>query len=235
MPSGDPWVDDDPQLIELVAEGWPAAEIAAELGRSHGAVRMRKLKLGLTEPQTPWTEPDEAMLALLVERGEPDKVIAKKLGRSVSSIRAHKSRVGLGDKLAPQPSRRAAIIAGARLYFAARGRRPSTSSGSATAYVGFEVTWPGIDSGLRRGRYGPATSLAELLTEHGIGSPAGPIFADGLGGKIKRARLAAGLTQRELAKRIGYSKHTVRSWENNALRPSEAAMRLLAGELEIDQ
>jgi transcriptional regulator with XRE-family HTH domain len=46
--------------------------------------------------------------------------------------------------------------------------------------------------------------------------------------RLQACRLAAGLTQAELARRIGVSGRTVANWENENYRPNPEALRCLA-------
>jgi transcriptional regulator with XRE-family HTH domain len=50
----------------------------------------------------------------------------------------------------------------------------------------------------------------------------------GIGGRIAEARAAAGLTQTELAARIGHAARTVQAWESNDRHPRMDALRQLA-------
>lgn len=53
------------------------------------------------------------------------------------------------------------------------------------------------------------------------------------GEKIKAARKAAKMTQRELAVQIGVANTTISNWEKNASRPDPDLIELLCGILEI--
>lgn len=54
---------------------------------------------------------------------------------------------------------------------------------------------------------------------------------DSLGQSIKRARKAAGLTQRELAERVGVTRPAVGQWESDATSPGYAMLDAVAKEL----
>jgi putative transcriptional regulator len=57
-----------------------------------------------------------------------------------------------------------------------------------------------------------------------------PSLASVWGESLRAARLAAGLTQVELAVRIGANQHTISRLENGAHRPSDPLKLALAGE-----
>lgn len=48
----------------------------------------------------------------------------------------------------------------------------------------------------------------------------GPDPADGLAARIRAARMAVGLTQRELARLVGVASNTVWAWEAGRVRPT---------------
>ena len=48
----------------------------------------------------------------------------------------------------------------------------------------------------------------------------GPDPADGLSARIRAARMAVGLTQRELARLVGVASNTVWAWEAGRVRPT---------------
>ena len=48
----------------------------------------------------------------------------------------------------------------------------------------------------------------------------GPDPAGGLAARIRAARMAVGLTQRELARRVGVASNTVWAWEAGRVRPT---------------
>ena len=56
----------------------------------------------------------------------------------------------------------------------------------------------------------------------------------GIGNRIKEARLALGLTQDELAKKIGVTKGAVANYENNVSHPKETVIYSLIGALGVD-
>ena len=51
---------------------------------------------------------------------------------------------------------------------------------------------------------------------------------------IAKARLAAGLTQEQLAARMGITQQTVANWERGARNPKLATIRKIADALGID-
>lgn len=55
-----------------------------------------------------------------------------------------------------------------------------------------------------------------------------------LGDRIKHARLAVGMTQRDLARRIGVSETTLRNWEGDHTEARADLLARLQGELEVD-
>lgn len=56
---------------------------------------------------------------------------------------------------------------------------------------------------------------------------------DTLGGRITRAREAAGMTAGDLALRIGVRKSTIRDWESDRSEPRASRMATLAGVLNV--
>jgi transcriptional regulator with XRE-family HTH domain len=55
----------------------------------------------------------------------------------------------------------------------------------------------------------------------------------GLGARIREARDAAGLTQRQLADRLGTVQHVVSGWETGARAPNVANLASLATALDV--
>lgn len=55
-----------------------------------------------------------------------------------------------------------------------------------------------------------------------------------LGGNIRKARLAKGLTQKELAELIGVKHNSISDWENNKCSPDIDTIEALMGVLEVD-
>ncbi len=53
------------------------------------------------------------------------------------------------------------------------------------------------------------------------------------GGKIKEARKAKNLTQKQLAEKIGAKHNSVSDWENNKNKPDPDTIELLCGVLDI--
>lgn len=51
---------------------------------------------------------------------------------------------------------------------------------------------------------------------------------------IAKARLAAGLTQEQLAARMGITQQTVANWERGARNPKLASLRKIADALGVD-
>lgn len=60
------------------------------------------------------------------------------------------------------------------------------------------------------------------------GRPAEPVKRNTLGAKIAAARGKAGLSQEDLAQRVGYDQCSVSAWERNTRRPPREAIRTLA-------
>jgi len=56
---------------------------------------------------------------------------------------------------------------------------------------------------------------------------------DTMGGRMLRARDAAGLTIAELAARLGVRKATVQAWENDRSQPRANKMQMIAGLLNV--
>lgn len=55
-----------------------------------------------------------------------------------------------------------------------------------------------------------------------------------LGARIRSARVAASLSQQELADRAGTYKSCISDWEHGHREPSLAQLRAIAGVLEVD-
>lgn len=51
--------------------------------------------------------------------------------------------------------------------------------------------------------------------------------------RIREARLARGMTQKELAKKVGVSEVAVSYWENGQAMPQTARLRRIAGVLGV--
>jgi transcriptional regulator with XRE-family HTH domain len=78
-----------------------------------------------------------------------------------------------------------------------------------------------------------------VQTELGLGpapAPAGPgaIGGESLGERLHRLRKLRGLTQGELANRLGVSKPTVWAWEQGRARPIEERIEAIAQALGVD-
>jgi HTH-type transcriptional regulator, cell division transcriptional repressor len=56
---------------------------------------------------------------------------------------------------------------------------------------------------------------------------------DTMGGRLLRARDAAGLTIQELATRIGVKPSTVQAWENDRSQPRANRLQMIAGMLGV--
>ncbi|MBO6716525.1 MAG: helix-turn-helix transcriptional regulator [Rhizobiaceae bacterium] len=56
---------------------------------------------------------------------------------------------------------------------------------------------------------------------------------DTMGGRMLRARDAAGMTINELARRLGVQVSTVQAWENDRSQPRANRLSMLAGVLEV--
>ncbi len=57
--------------------------------------------------------------------------------------------------------------------------------------------------------------------------------ADTLGGRLSRARDAAGLSTAGLARRLGVQTSTVQAWENDRSQPRANRLSMLAGVLDV--
>lgn len=56
---------------------------------------------------------------------------------------------------------------------------------------------------------------------------------DTMGGRMLRARDAAGLSLAELARRLGVQSNTVQAWENDRSQPRANRLSMLAGVLDV--
>ena len=56
----------------------------------------------------------------------------------------------------------------------------------------------------------------------------------GIGRKIKEARNAQGMTQEELARRLGVTKGAVANYENETSHPKESVMYKMFEALDVD-
>ena len=56
---------------------------------------------------------------------------------------------------------------------------------------------------------------------------------DTMGGRLLRARDAAGLTINELATRLGVKRSTVQAWENDRSQPRANRLQMMAGMLNV--
>ncbi|MEL6504063.1 MAG: helix-turn-helix domain-containing protein [Pseudomonadota bacterium] len=64
-----------------------------------------------------------------------------------------------------------------------------------------------------------------IIEQHGDG--------DTLGGRILRARQAAGLNRVELARHMAVKKSTVQAWESDSREPRSSHMNIMAGVLGV--
>ena len=55
-----------------------------------------------------------------------------------------------------------------------------------------------------------------------------------IGEKLRRARMRQGLTQEEVADKIGVSRQTVSKWESDVTRPNMESIRSLCGYFSVD-
>lgn len=86
----EPWsADEVAELRQMAADGLPRSEMAAQLGRSPNAVRMKLQALGLYVPKPsarPWTEEDEKTLLARYRSGASFAELAGFFGRSERAI-----------------------------------------------------------------------------------------------------------------------------------------------------
>ncbi|MBO5581447.1 MAG: hypothetical protein J5948_02920 [Bacteroidales bacterium] len=99
----EPWsVDEMAELRQMAADNVPRGEMAAQLGRSPNAVRMKLQALGLYVPKPsvrPWTEEEEEKLLAMYRTGAAFADIATAFGRSERAIltRLVRLRAGLAS------------------------------------------------------------------------------------------------------------------------------------------
>lgn len=86
----EPWSTDEvAELRQMAADGLPRSEMAAQLGRSPNAIRMKLQALGLYFPKAsarPWTEQDEETLLSMYRSGTSFTEMADHFGRSERAI-----------------------------------------------------------------------------------------------------------------------------------------------------
>jgi len=59
-------------------------------------------------------------------------------------------------------------------------------------------------------------------------------FKEGLGAQIRGIRLSAGLTQRDLASKLGTSCNNISYWENGATMPDSRFLEKICGEFGVE-
>ena len=98
-PAPRPWTDaDDHELARLLDEGHPAFHIAAELGRSEGAVHGRARRLGRPPPAQAyrrWSTDEDAQLGAMLAAGADSAALEEALGRSRGAILSRARTLGL--------------------------------------------------------------------------------------------------------------------------------------------
>ena len=86
----EPWTADEAEeLGQMAADGVTRAEMAAQLGRSPGAIKMKLQSLGLYVPKPaakPWTPEDERLLVKLYREGISFAELASVFGRTEGAI-----------------------------------------------------------------------------------------------------------------------------------------------------
>ncbi len=87
-----------------------------------------------------------------------------------------------------------------------------------------ESSWQAWESGRRK-----PTPLSEARLRRFLGIPAEPDSGDSFGERLRAARLAKGLSQRDLGLLLGVHTNTVRSWELGHNIPSNSAHERIAG------
>jgi len=64
-------------------------------------------------------------------------------------------------------------------------------------------------------------------------SPSEPEVLDAIGERLREERVRAGISQRELARRLGLRVQTVRNWEADRSEPRSNRLQMLAGFLNV--
>ena len=86
----EPWTADEAEeLRQMAIYGVPRAEMAAQLGRSPNAIKMKLQSLGLYVPKPaakPWTPEDEHLLVKLYREGISFAELASVFGRTEGAI-----------------------------------------------------------------------------------------------------------------------------------------------------
>ena len=86
----EPWTAEEAEeLGQMAADGVTRAEMAAQLGRSPGAIKMKLQSLGLYVPKPaakPWTPEDEHLLVKLYREGISFAELASVFGRTEGAI-----------------------------------------------------------------------------------------------------------------------------------------------------
>ena len=86
----EPWTADEAEeLRQMAADGVTRAEMAAQLGRSPNAIKMKLQSLGLYVPKPaakPWTPEDEHLLVKLYREGISFAELASVFGRTEGAI-----------------------------------------------------------------------------------------------------------------------------------------------------
>ena len=86
----EPWTAEEAEeLGQMAADGVTRAEMAAQLGRSPGAIKMQLQSLGLYVPKPaakPWTPEDERLLVKLYREGISFAELASVFGRTEGAI-----------------------------------------------------------------------------------------------------------------------------------------------------
>ena len=86
----EPWTAEEAEeLGQMAADGVTRAEMAAQLGRSPGAIKMKLQSLGLYVPKPaakPWTPEDERLLVKLYREGISFAELASVFGRTEGAI-----------------------------------------------------------------------------------------------------------------------------------------------------
>ena len=97
----EPWsLEEVTELREMAADGLPRSEMAARLGRSPNAVRMKLQALGLYVPKPsarPWTEEEETRLVEQYRSGASFAGLSSRKSSSSSPKSARFTPISTGD------------------------------------------------------------------------------------------------------------------------------------------
>src|SRR5688572_24612086 len=97
MPDDDrsrrPWRPDEDAVLRANPAA-PAAELATALGRSRGAVTVRRCRLGLPRQLTPWTAEQDAVIRAEAHR-LPTADLAALVGRSIFAFQQRRRVLGV--------------------------------------------------------------------------------------------------------------------------------------------